>query len=386
MSTLSEKFQQVLGARKQPVSATTAVPSASSGGSTGKSAAASSKNKIVMLSVVSVVVIGGTLVGLRQYSTQLRGMRVTPGDPHLDRTVRTSVSKSSMVSSFEAEINNQNLNGEDANPEISYVAKKWNYKPIGTLQPKKLADTSKVKATIPVSVSAVTAPPVAIMPVKERIIYKTVAAKTRRQKEIPEIHGDPFNTVSIGQTEAVATAQTVAGSTVTSSRREVETTRFIPAAVYGKQTVRSGGKVRFRTLEAVTFQGVYIPRNTVLTAVSYLGSGRIQFQVPAQIVAGQKLPSDLMCVDKDYQTGITYNYDYIDDNMRQVGGSTVNDAVSSSSSYLNYSGSAFGVAGQLGSTAIRGITNAVTSGKRQRSTNQVELQDGYQVFFKSTKN
>ncbi|WP_408641519.1 hypothetical protein [Spirosoma telluris] len=45
--------------------------------------------------------------------------------------------------------------------------------------------------------------------------------------------------------------------------------------------MRTGGKVRFRTTEAVTFLCVYIPRNTILTAVAYLGSGRIQFQVPA---------------------------------------------------------------------------------------------------------
>lgn len=381
MGSISEKLQQLLGARNQPVN--TSAPASSNG--TGKSVAASSKNKIVLLSVLSVVAIGGVLVGLRQYSTQLRSMRVTPGDPHLDRTVRTTMTKSSIVSSVEAEISNQNLNGANVNPEISYVAKKFNYKPIGLSQPKKLVDTSRVKSTVPIPIALVTAPPAVIAPVRQRVVNRAVVSKPRRKRETAENPSDPFNTVSIGEVEAVTTAQTVASSN-TSSRKEVETTRFIPAAVYGKQMIRTGGKVRFRTLEAVTFQGVYIPRNTVLTAVSYLGSGRIQFQVPAQIVAGQKLPSDLMCVDKDYQTGITYNYDYIDDNMRQVGSSTVNDAVSSSSNYLNYSGSALGVAGQLGSTAIRGITNAVTSGKRQRSTNQVELQDGYQVFFKSTKN
>ncbi|RAI73197.1 hypothetical protein HMF3257_38085 [Spirosoma telluris] len=52
------------------------------------------------------------------------------------------------------------------------------------------------------------------------------------------------------------------------------------------------------------------------------------------MIAGQKLPVDLMCVDTDYQTGITYNYDYVNDNMRQVGGTTVNDAVSSATTYI----------------------------------------------------
>ena len=375
-----------MGVRQQPVEALASVAPVSVAGSVGKSAAVASKNKIVLLSLISVTVIGGSLVGLRQYSTQIRGMRVTPGDPHLDRTVKTSVGKSSMVSSVEAEISNQNLNSHEVNPEVSLIAKRFNYKPVGSLQPKKLIDTAKVKATIPVPLSAVTAPPVG--PVKERIVYRAAPSKGRRHKVVTEnkADNDPFNTVSVGQSEAVAITPTAAPSAVTPGRKEAESARFIPAAVYGKQTVRTGGKVRFRTLEAVTFQGVYIPRNTVLTAISYLGSGRIQFQVPAQIVAGQKLPSDLMCVDKDYQTGIAFNYDYVDDNMRQVGGSTVNDAVSTSSSYLGYGGTALGVAGQLGSTAIRGITNAVTSGKRQRSLNQIELQDGYQVYFKSTKN
>ena len=255
------------------------------------------------------------------------------------------------------------------------------------MQPKRLLDTGNVKTTIPVALSAVTAPTVKVAPPKERVIVRTVRPRSKQSKiQQPD---DPFNTVHVGTDEAVAQAvlaPTAAPSMATvSTSREAEGSRYIPAVVYGKQSIRSGGKARFRTTEAVTFQKVYIPRNTILTAVAYLGAGRIQFQVPARIIAGQKLPVDLMCVDKDYQTGITYNYDYIDDNMRQVGGSTVNSTADAATSLLPY-GSALGVAGNIGSSAVRGITNAITSGKRQRSTVQVEIQDGYQVFFKSTKN
>ena len=385
---VTAKITDIFGLRKQPENASS-VPDENTGTASATSQRIQSiatKNKTTLLATAAVVLIAGALFALRQVSTNLRGMRITPSDPNLYKTVKTNIGKSSMVSSMETEINNNSLSGKGPSTEVSMVAQKWNYKPVGSIPAKKLLDTSKVNATIPVALSSVTAPPTSSLAApKERIVVRNVYLKSKRKEKQAEVY-DPFNTVRVSESEPSTTRNAAAPSVVTaSSAKEVEGVRFIPAVVYGKQSVRTGSKARFRTTESVTFQGVYIPRNTILTAITYLGSGRIQFQVPTYVVAGQKLPVDLMCVDKDYQSGITYNYDYVDDNMRQVSGSTVNDAVNGATSYLPY-GSALGVAGAIGSSAVRGITNAVTSGKRQRSMQQVEIQDGYQVFFKSTKN
>ena len=386
---VTTKLTDILGLRKQPENATT-VPNENTGmvsATSQRVKSIASKNKTAVLATAAVVLIAGALFGLRQVSTGLRGLRVTPADPNLYKTVKTTVGKSSMVSSMEAEINNNSLSGKGPSTEVSMIAQKWKYQPLGSIPAKKLLDTGKVKATIPLALSSVAAPPAPPVDTpRERIVVRTVYPKSQRKQKQAEVY-DPFNTVRIGESAPVtevAARPAAVPPAATAATKEADGVRFIPAVVYGKQSIRTASKVRFRTTETVTFQGVYIPRNTILTAIAYLGSGRIQFQVPARIVAGQKLPVDLMCVDKDYQTGITYNYDYVDDNMRQVGGSTVNDAVNGAASYLPY-GSALGVAGSIGSSAVRGITNAVTSGKRQRTMQQVEIQDGYQVFFKSTK-
>ncbi|GAB4039920.1 MULTISPECIES: conjugative transposon protein TraM [Spirosoma] len=388
--TLQAKLLGILGIRKRPEMKPNPPTADSSLGDypdqrVQKARAIAAKNKMTLLILLALVLIAGALFGLRTVSLGLRGLRVTPDDPNLYKTVKTSTGKSSMVSSVEAEINNNNLNGQSANPDVNYIARKWNYKPVGQLPSKKLLDTAQLKTTLPIPVQAIKKDSSVATPSKVRIAARKHYPKRQQSRDVA-LNDDPFNTVHVTSAESVTASESRPSATpsVVSSSKEVDGVRYIPAAVYGKQMIRTGGKVRFRTTEAVTFQSVYIPRNTILTAVAYLGSGRIQFQVPARMIAGQKLPVDLMCVDTDYQTGITYNYDYVNDNMRQVGGSTVNDAVSSASTYIPYS-SALGVVGSLGSSAARGIANAVTSGSRQRSIQQVEIQDGYQVFFKSTK-
>ncbi|WP_158552676.1 conjugative transposon protein TraM [Spirosoma telluris] len=388
--TLQAKLIDILGIRKQPEMPlnppTTESPLTDSPDQrVQKARAIAAKNKMTLLVLLALVLIAGALFGLRTVSLGLRGLRVVPNDPNLYKTVKTRLEKSSIVSSVEAEINNNNLNGQTANPDVNYIARKWNYKPIGQLQSKKLLDTGRQQTTLPIPVQVVRTDAPVATPSKARSVVQKHQLKRQRSRDVAG-EGDPFNTVRVTLTESVtaSTPRPSASPSVVSSSNDVDGIRYIPAAVYGKQLIRTGGKVRFRTTEAVTFLCVYIPRNTILTAVAYLGSGRIQFQVPARMIAGQKLPVDLMCVDTDYQTGITYNYDYVNDNMRQVGGTTVNDAVSSATTYIPY-GSALGVVGSIGSSAARGIANAVTAGSRQRSIQQVEIQDGYQVFFKSTK-
>ena len=135
---VTAKITDIFGLRKQPENASSVFND-----NTGTVSATSqriqsiaAKNKTTLLATAAVVLIAGALFTLRQVSTGLRGMRITPYDPNLYKTVKTNVGKSSMVSSMETEINNNSLSGKGPSTEVSMVAQKWNYKPVGRYQPK----------------------------------------------------------------------------------------------------------------------------------------------------------------------------------------------------------------------------------------------------------
>lgn len=361
MNALLSKLNRVLGIRPQP-----AAPAPGLG-----KKGMSTNNKYALIAVGVLASIGLALAGLRTVTSGLQSQRVTPGDPNLNRTVSTKEGKSSVVDSYESEINEKNLNGDNVSASVKYQSGKWKYRPSGRETARSIADTSQ-------SVKTPVVPVAALAPKKEKpkVVQKIVYVSPRKKK-VEVRNEDPFNTVHVGTTAAFETSPT---APAVDNSADVESVRMIPACVYGNQTLRSGGKARFRVTETVRFQGVHIPRNTIFTATAYVGSGRMQFMVPAQVVAGQRLPVDLLCVDADMQAGITYNYDYVEDNMRQVGSSTTNDVADEVTRTLPY-----GSVARVGATAVRGLTQAVTMGKRQKSTAQVLIQDGYRVFFKSSK-
>ncbi len=300
-----------------------------------------------------------------------------------------------MLNSLESEFSRQKLESDSVPEDISLIAKKWDYKPQGNEKRTKLAQPVPVVApqsppTPPTPQPAVSSVPVVVNPAP--VVHSSKHLGKHRGKEKPTQRDelasidDPFNTVhasstGIGGSSAVtaASASLAAPSSRQSATSDV---RYIPAVIYGNQKIRTGGKARFRVTEAVTFMGIHIPRNTILSAIAYLGAGRLQFQMPAPMVAGQWLPVDLMCLDKDYTMGITFNYDVVEDNIRQTSGNTASEVANAATSAMSYGG----VVGQIGSSAIRGVASAFTNGKRQRTISEVEILDGYHVFFKSTKN
>ena len=361
MNALFSTLNRVLGIRPQPA---TPPPAPGKGGM-------NANNKYALIAVGILASIGLALAGLRSVTSGMQSHRVTPGDPNLNRTVSTKEGKSSLVDSYESEINEKNLNGDNVSASVKYQSGKWNYRHSGRETARSIVDTTH-SMKLPVVPIVATAPKSEKVKVVQKIVYVSP-----RKKKVELRNDDPFNTVHVESTAAFEPSPT---APAVDNSADVESVRMVPACVYGNQTLRSGGKARFRVTETVRFQGVHIPRNTIFTATAYVGSGRMQFMVPAQIVAGQRLPVDLLCVDADMQAGITYNYDYVEDNMRQVGSSTTNDVADEVTRTLPY-----GSVARVGATAVRGITQAVTMGKRQTSTAQVQIQDGYKVFFKSSK-
>lgn len=367
MNALLGKLNNVLGIKPQPA----AIPP-----SGGNKPGLSANNRYALIAVGVLATIGMALAGLRTVTSSLHTQKITPGDPNLNRTVTMKESKSSVVDSYESEINERNLEGDNVSGSVKYQAKKWNYRPSGPGAPRNIVDTSQ-PAKLPAV--PVVAPAAAAEPVKSKVVVRTVYVKPKQRKAKTVANDDPFNTVHLEPAAASSTSPTVAAAPNVDNS-DAESVRMIPAVVYGNQNLRTGGKARFRVTQTVRFMGVHIPRNTIFTATSYVGSGRLQFMIPAQAVAGQQLPVDLLCLDSDGQSGIAFNFDYVEDNMRQVGGSTTRDVADELSRSLPY-----GTAARVGATAVRGLTDAITGGKRLKSMNQVQIQDGYKVFFKSSK-
>ncbi|MVM42149.1 hypothetical protein GO730_38175 [Spirosoma sp. HMF3257] len=139
---------------------------------------------MTLLVLLALVLIAGALFGLRTVSLGLRGLRVVPNDPNLYKTVKTRLEKSSIVSSVEAEINNNNLNGQTANPDVNYIARKWNYKPIGQLQSKKLLDTGRQQTTLPIPVQVVRTDAPVATPSKARSVVQKHQLKRQRSRDV----------------------------------------------------------------------------------------------------------------------------------------------------------------------------------------------------------
>lgn len=335
--------------------------------------------KMIIIGSLVLIFLFGTMFITRLYHQRYNPVQVAPNDPNLYKTVKTDQKRSpSILASVEEDLSKKKLDAHDTlADDVKLIAKKFSIHPTGDPHQAKLSQQAPTAEPKKVFTPAPIIPPVQPSP---RPTYTHHSVRGERGKTV----ATSSTSVASAQTEdeTFNTIRLSPSSTVSATTREGSSeTAYIPAAIYGNQRIRSGGKARFRTTEAVTFRGVFIPRNTILSTVVFLGNGRIQFQAPAPIIAGQRLPVDLMCVDKDFSTGISYNYDVIDDNVRQVSGSTASNAASTASSVLRYGSPVAAIA----TDAVRGIASGVIAGKRQKSVNQVEILDGYQVFFKSTK-
>ena len=99
---ITAKLTTILGLRKQPQFSPTGSGNAGGAASVSvqKVRGMAANNKLTIWVILAVLLIAGSLYGLRQVSTNLRGMRITPNDPNLYKTVKTSVGKASLVTSF----------------------------------------------------------------------------------------------------------------------------------------------------------------------------------------------------------------------------------------------------------------------------------------------
>jgi len=159
---------------------------------------------------------------------------------------------------------------------------------------------------------------------------------------------------------------------------------LVTAAVLGKQTAKSGRKVRFRVTKPVQAGNYLIKENSIITAVSLVGGSRILFNsVSVTDNTGQVLPISLSLYDKDMSLGLNFDPDNPQrEQLRTQRNQTAGDVVSDVVDGVPYSdGLVNNAIIDAGGALVRGGVRALTQGRSQKKRNEVELPDGYKVIF-----
>ncbi|KAA6437993.1 conjugative transposon protein TraM [Dyadobacter flavalbus] len=159
---------------------------------------------------------------------------------------------------------------------------------------------------------------------------------------------------------------------------------LVTAAVLGKQTAKSGRKVRFRVTKPVQAGNYLIKENSIITAVSLVGGNRILFNsVSVADNTGQVLPISLSLYDKDMSLGLNFDPDNPQrEQLRTQRNQTAGDVVSDVVDGVPYGeGLVDNALIDAGGALVRGGVRALTQGRSQKKRNEVELPDGYKVIF-----
>lgn len=159
---------------------------------------------------------------------------------------------------------------------------------------------------------------------------------------------------------------------------------LVYAAVLGKQTAKSGRKIRFRVTKPVQAGNYQIQENAIITAVSLVGGSRILFNsISVTDNIGQVLPISLSLYDKDMSLGLNFDPEnpqgeQLRTQRNQTAGDVVSDVVDG---VPNGEGLMDNALIDAGGALVRGGVRALTQGRSQKKRNEVELPDGYKVIF-----
>ena len=186
----------------------------------------------------------------------------------------------------------------------------------------------------------------------------------------PERDSDPyFNTTKI-------IVDNAAKSTATENKKDKS--QYIAGVVNGKQLITNGKRVSFRILEPTRILGFDVPKNTLVSGLAYLGSGRVTFQISSIHVSSQTLPIQFKTLDQDLVEGLAYDGDSpVRTDIRQGTTQAMEDVTNSAISYIpQYAGVAY-----AGRSLARGISRAVGTGTNRKKSQEIWLEDGYKIFF-----
>ncbi len=152
---------------------------------------------------------------------------------------------------------------------------------------------------------------------------------------------------------------------------------YVTGVVNGNQLIRNGKRVSFRITEATTINGNYVPRNTLVTGLAYLGSNRVTFEIASIKISNQTTPLKLKTLDQDMVEGLAFDGDNpIRNDVRQGTTQALDDISNQALSYIPYAGIAY-----AGKSLGRGLSRALSSGTNRKKAQEIMLEDGYKVFF-----
>ena len=152
---------------------------------------------------------------------------------------------------------------------------------------------------------------------------------------------------------------------------------YVTGVVNGNQLIRNGKRVSFRITEATTINGSYVPRNTLVTGLAYLGSNRVTFEIASIKINNQTTPLKLKTLDQDMVEGLAFDGDNpIRNDVRQGTTQALDDISNQALSYIPYAGIAY-----AGKSLGRGLSRALSSGTNRKKAQEIMLEDGYKVFF-----
>lgn len=212
----------------------------------------------------------------------------------------------------------------------------------------------------------------------EKIVYVSKPKPKRKafsQKILPENEEPKDTPLEFNTHHAVAGTSNAKGGPLGN---------LVTAAVLGKQTAKSGRKVRFRVTKPVQAGNYLIKENSIITAVSLVGGSRILFNsVSVADNTGQVLPISLSLYDKDMSLGLNFDPDNPQrEQLRTQRNQTAGDVVSDVVDGVPYGeGLVDNALIDAGGALVRGGVRALTQGRSQKKRNEVELPDGYKVIF-----
>ena len=218
-------------------------------------------------------------------------------------------------------------------------------------------------------------------PMKVARVYQAERRQTRK-RERAEITTENQAGVTQNSTEQNG-FNTVVVSKNSNQKVKTHGTGYIKAAVYGHQTIRSGGQVRLRLLEEMKVDETTIPANTICTGIAMLGSNRVSIALTSAQVRGQNISLKKIVFDRDLIPGIAFTNDNaVQQSMRQQRNSGIDQATNDVVSTLPQMGGLAGAAVVTGAGVARGVSNAIRYGGVQKQIGEIELEEGYRVFIR----
>ena len=213
----------------------------------------------------------------------------------------------------------------------------------------------------------------------EKIVYvnKSISKRKALPKKLPDENNEVLNEVPL-------ISEFNTHHAVTGSPKVGLSGNLVTAAVLGKQTAKSGRKVRFRVTKPVQAGNYLIKENSIITAVSLVGGTRILFNsVSVTDNTGQVIPISLSLYDKDMSLGLNFDPDNPQrEQFRTQRNQTAGDVVSDVVDGVPYAdGLVDNAIIDAGGALVRGGVRALTQGRSQKKRNEVELPDGYNVIF-----